>query len=82
MQCSACGYTRDVLIKYVNTAILYKSGKNKGKVKGTELEEVKLELGDEDFNQFKVTAVNTSGYQTEITLYICPKCETVRMVSV
>jgi NMD protein affecting ribosome stability and mRNA decay len=89
MKCFACGYEKRNCGKWIDEAILYKTGKKKGQVK----EVVKI-FYDPDEHRPKFLRLYIQGnletnvendpfttYRTErpVDLYVCPECGTVRI---
>jgi uncharacterized C2H2 Zn-finger protein len=85
-QCPACGYTRANKKRYIDEALTYKTGKNKGKIKGKKTTEVTLEIGDEEFKTYTVESKEASPWEGEeyytknLTFAVCPECNTMIMM--
>ena len=89
-QCPACRYTKATKTEYVDEALVYKSGKNKGKFKGIEIKEITLEIGHEDFKTYTIRNVDDhngghasccgkSDHTNDLTFAVCPECNTMIM---
>lgn len=89
MKCFACGYEKKHNGKWYKEAILYKSGKNKGKVKeiretffdpdeySPEFIKLRIQVELETF----VDSQDRYGTTRNVDLYVCPECGTVRIES-
>lgn len=81
MKCQSCGYVHEVRSEWVNEAIFFKSGKNKGNFKEAKQREVRLEVGNAEFET--VTFIKSIGQNfnqmmiEEQTMTICPECRCV-----
>lgn len=88
MKCAACGYEKTNTVYRVNEATFYKSGKNKGKLKGYEYKEIRPDENKEDFieitlekDAFEFEKKEDWGRRSCVTLYACPECGTVKIES-
>jgi uncharacterized C2H2 Zn-finger protein len=83
MKCPSCGYTREVKSEWVNEAVLFKSGKNKGKFKEIKPREIRREVGFTEFEEVSSIVDIRSGYDGMMTEFlaflVCPECRSVTL---
>lgn len=80
MKCAACGYEKSDFCEMIEKVVKYKSGKNKGKIKGWET--VWIEP-DKDKDSFDTLSSEYGGefqvHGRDKSIYVCPKCGTLKM---
>ena len=83
MKCGACGYEKKVDIRELAEVVRHKSGKKKGQIREVLEYTVDLYKDDPEFIMIELqhaTFVVAGQSRREVdTLYVCPKCGTVRV---
>lgn len=88
MRCAACGYRhRPEIVHEYKEAVLYQSGKNKGKFKQVRSAQFIVQgtppfrricIGREDYD-LTAPDMDIPEHDTRVVLYACPECGTVRI---